>query len=214
MRRSFVRAAAAIVAGGLAAIAAPAAAQADVGVVTRLAGAVTVTAQGRSLAAAPFMKLRAGDRLAVPAGGEIAIVYFAEGRTEAWKGPAAFTANVSGASDATGQVATGQLARGAPTAADLRRVPDIGTSRPGSVTVRSLGPPAPPSADDARSQYASWRAAADPKDPLPDLYLLAVLAAQADRAPFHAHLGEVRKRFPGSPEVTAMERAVADGSPR
>ncbi|MBL8381021.1 MAG: hypothetical protein JNM79_24345 [Burkholderiales bacterium] len=204
----------AIVFGALLLLGSGAQAQTDVGVVTRLSGAATVTVQGKAIPATPFMKLRAGDRIAVPDRGELAVVYFADGRTESWKGPAAFTANVSGASDSSGQVVTGQLSKGAPPALELRRIPEIGTARPGSVTVRSFGPPPPPSADAARGQYAQWRAATDPKDPTPDIYLLAVLAAQADRAPFAAHLDDVKRRFPALPEAAAIEKAMAAAEAR
>lgn len=199
----------AILFGALLLLCGAAKAQTDVGVVTRLSGAATVTVQGKAIPATPFMKLRAGDRVALPERGELAVVYFADGRTESWKGPAAFTANVGGASDASGQVVTGQLSKGAPPTLELRRIPELGTARPGSVTVRSFGPPPPPSAEAARGQYAQWRAASDPNDPTPDIYLLAVLAAQADRAPFSAHLDDVKRRFPGLPEAAAMEKALA-----
>lgn len=200
--------------GALLLLGSSAQAQTDVGVVTRLSGAATVTVQGKAIPATPFMKLRAGDRIAVPDRGELAVVYFSDGRTESWKGPAAFTANAGGASDSSGQVVTGQLSKGAPPTLELRRIPEIGTARPGSVTVRSFGPPPPPSAEAARSQYAQWRAATDPKDPTPDIYLLAVLAAQADRAPFAAHLDDVKRRFPALPEAAAIEKAMAAAEAR
>ena len=78
---------------GLLALCAGARAQStDAGMVTKVRGEVTY----QSGAAAPkpviaFMKLRGGDRIQLPPGATLQLVYFAGGLQETWSGPNAIT---------------------------------------------------------------------------------------------------------------------------
>lgn len=66
---------------------------ADVGLVTKLAGEAVYwndTDQKQPAPVQNLMKVRQGDRLKIAAGGSLELLYFANGRQEAWQGPAIF----------------------------------------------------------------------------------------------------------------------------
>src|SRR5689334_10491353 len=79
---------------GLAALlaAANAFAQADVGLINQLSGDVSYTSGAGKAQAKAYMKIREGDRFTLPAGAQMRVVYFKNGRQESFSGPASFTA--------------------------------------------------------------------------------------------------------------------------
>ena len=88
-----------VAAGGLAATIMPPypaalGANADVGLVLQVQGDVTYAdiEEGKPGKVQAFMKIRRGDRIKVPAGATIKLVYFAsQGRQELWRGPVEVT---------------------------------------------------------------------------------------------------------------------------
>src|SRR4051812_42207597 len=64
----------------------------DVGLINNMSGDVTYTSAGTAAKAKPYMKIREGDRISVPAGAQVRVVYFQGGRQESFSGPSAFTA--------------------------------------------------------------------------------------------------------------------------
>src|SRR4051794_16890209 len=79
---------------GLAALlaAANAFAQADVGLINQMSGDVSYTSGAGKAQAKAYMKIREGDRFTLPAGAQMRVVYFKNGRQESYSGPASFTA--------------------------------------------------------------------------------------------------------------------------
>lgn len=66
---------------------------ADVGLVNLVVGDVMFSPQsGAPAKVQAFMRVRDGDRVVVPAGGQVRIVYFEGARQERWSGPASFRA--------------------------------------------------------------------------------------------------------------------------
>jgi len=202
-----------------------------VGLVTRLGGKATWARDGGAVAPArAFMKVRAGDRFEVPAGGVARIVWFAAGRQETWSGPVAFdVGDASGKAvkpaDATPTVAS-VPARAAP---GLRRVPAllkrIGSSRAGGVQVRAGGGAATrkvvPLAPDeqaelqaARDLAAAMRAGAAPDDVVADLLLIDALA-DFEQYPELARVVEAAlARQPDNEELKRLAGWVAGRLPR
>jgi hypothetical protein len=68
-------------------------AQSDVGMVNLVSGDVGYTPQGGPASKVKaFMKVREGDRIDVPAGAQVRVVYFEGARQERWQGPSSFQA--------------------------------------------------------------------------------------------------------------------------
>lgn len=179
-------------------------AQADAGIVTRQSGgAAQVRSGGAPVTVVPFMKLRAGDRLELPAGVALRVTYLKSGASEDWSGPAAFTAGEDGATNGTGKVATTPPARNVPDARELARIGNLATSRMGAVVVRSLRPPNP-ALDGARERYERWRAGAPAGDMLPHLYWLAAVRELSGDAAFRNELESLRRQYPEAPEFEAL----------
>ena len=77
---------------------------ADVGLVNQVMGEVTYASGTGGGKAQAYMKMRQGDRVTVPAGAQVKLIYFANGRLETWRGPSSFTAGAAGSSPITGTV--------------------------------------------------------------------------------------------------------------
>ena len=186
-------------------------AQQDTGLVSKLRGVVTyqtdITNAGR---ATPFMKIRSGDRFTVPAGTEVQLVYFSSARVEHWRGPAAFVTGTSQSAVISGQATVSVLPNTAPSGAELGRLLILGRS--GSVTLR--GPSIPPGTADADIAYATenagrWRIVTASDDPLPDLYLYAVLKQYDRKVEMKSLVDLLMKKFPDNQEVRRL--LVEDG---
>ena len=207
----------------LAAGAPPARARAPaVGLVTKLSGPVSWTSgAGEPSAARAFMKVRAGDRFDLRAGGKVRVVWFAGGRQETWRGPVVFEVGEAagqarrpaGASPEVGNV-PGKAST------SLRRVPvllkRIGSSRAGGVQVRAGGAAEPrevvPLAPDeqaelqaARDLAAKLRTGGAPDDVTADLFLLSHLADFEQYAEMAEVLKAARTRQPGNEELERLE---------
>lgn len=167
----------------------PAPVPVDAGLAVSVAGSVTY--KGASAAAAspvsPYMKLRVGDTVEVPADGRLEILYFGSGRREVW--PAGSIVKVAdGKGEAVKGVATAVDA-GESVGRSLENLPimlrQAQTYQAGQTLVRGGSPPAQPAValDDveqaqvveARGLYTQMRAAAAPDDVFPEMYLASVL---------------------------------------
>lgn len=188
------------------------AANADVAVLSALAGGVTYRQQASApLAAAPFMKLREGDILDVPAGAEVRVVFLKAHRQENWAGPASFRLLAD----------KSQALRGAPAAildlpgavpvsisglSDLVRI-----SRPGGVQVRGVPRPKPGYAEAlerARQTYDELRRRMPEDDITPELFLFATAQEYLVEDEMRRTLREMERRRPGDPEIRALEPYV------
>ena len=162
---------------------------ADAGMINQLSGEVSYQSGAVAAArASAYMKLRDGDVVRVASGASVRVVYFANGRQEAWKGPASFTvgANESRAAQAapgnTGQPEISQLPGGVP--AKLAQTPEMMAiaklGRAGSVTVRGvaqrpLNAVQTAEVQEARRIYERLKGATAADDIMPEIYLYTVV---------------------------------------
>jgi hypothetical protein len=185
-------------------------AQADAGMLTELRGSATY--QPASAAEAPaqsLMKLRAGDRVRLPAAASLKLVYFKSAVTESWRGPASFTVGAERSEQTQGEMTSGNLPAAARTPVELTRIASI--NRIGAVVVRGIKPPEADLAQ-ARERYQAWRASTTPDDLLPDFYLYSVLKQYSRKADMQALAADMLRRVPDSPEAQklAQESAAAN----
>ncbi len=182
-------------------------AQVDEGVVTRLRGEVTYQETGlKGFPVSAFMKIRARDRVILPAGSEVTVVYFASARVEAWRGPATFVIGAKQSEKIAGDVVVTNLPAAAPPAKELARVTML--SRLGGIIIRSVIKPGDDLAQ-AREHYERWRAATVPADLLPDFYYLAVLQEHGRRDEIKGFVDTLRGNHPGNFEVEEIARRTA-----
>lgn len=167
-------------------------AQSDVAVVSQLAGDVTYSSSASSSQSqssqtagkiTPYMRVREGDRVNVPAGAQLRLVFFDTGRQERWLGPGSFRAAKGSAQPLSGTPAEIVVL---PASAPLRiaRVPELlQNAKLGGIQVRS--PPAAASASgpqreaavrEARAAYEQMRKVSPAADITPELFLYAALA--------------------------------------
>ena len=179
-------------------------AQVDEGMVTRLRGDITYQEAGlKGFPVSAFMKVRARDRVILPVGAEVTVVYFAGGRVEAWRGPATFLIGAKQSERVSGEVVVTNLPAAAPPPKELARVTIL--SRLGGIIIRGVVKPG----DDlvqAREHYERWRAATVPADLLPDFYYLAVLQEHGQRNEIMSFVDALRGNHPGNAEVEEIAR--------
>lgn len=205
----------------------------DVGLVTRLSGEVTYandTDQKQPTKALAFMKVRRGDRFQVPGGGFLTLVYHANGRQEAWSGPAALqaeTAESRGEGPAQPKISTlpvkvTEKMKGSPLPlprSDLDRMGGIrtmggtplrgGGTDEGAKPAPALDPEAKKELAQAAKTYQQLRKKAPPDDLTPELYYLAALAEYQQYAQMGQVLADMEKRQPGSPVVKDLKSWLA-----
>lgn len=184
---------------------APATLPADAGILNQMQGQVVLAEPGKGVVSAvPFMKLRHGDTLRLPAGARAGVIYFANGRQEVWKGPAEVRIE---SAQGTGHPATPEVSQIAVEVAQrlertalLARI--VREGRPGSVSVRSITANAEIRA--ARERYDVLRSNAAADDLTPDMYLLTVLESHRRFDEMKALLQAMRARRPDDPLISDM----------
>jgi hypothetical protein len=154
---------------------------ADAGLVNQVSGAVSYSAPAaEARPVQPFMKVREGDRIAVPAGASVRVLYFQGNRQETWKGPAAFRVGPGQGDAASGKPDVTVLPSAVPV--KLARLPELlQSARLGGVTVRGGARKPPPTGEElaqlsqAKGNYGVMRAQAGTDDITPELYMISTL---------------------------------------
>ena len=157
--------------GGLAVLATSAAWAADAGFVTRIVGDVKLVKDGGKLA--PFSRVARDERLRVSEGGQLQLVYQANGRQETWSGPCTVTA---GLQEGTGEKCSAPTVKQLPPAvlAVVLRSPDAMADMKGSAgMIRMKAAPNFDAVRKMRETYQAMRVATPANDVTPELYLLA-----------------------------------------
>jgi ferric-dicitrate binding protein FerR (iron transport regulator) len=192
--------------------ASPALAQAaDVGLVNMVSADVSYTpASGIAAKVQPFMKLRDGDRVNVPAGGQVRVVFFEGSREERWTGPASFRAGKAAAEPINGKAA--QITT-LPVGASQRiaQVPQlVQIAKLGGIQVRGMTP-APKTGGDPQAALAEARTAYDamrkdlPADDItPELYLYAALYENQRYDEMKPVVDEMLRKQPDSEQVKTL----------
>ena len=204
---------------GLAALfaAANAFAQADVGLITHLAGDVSYSSGAAKAQAKAYMKVREGDRFTLPAGAQLRLVYFKGGRQESFAGPATFTAGADQSSVQSGsQPQVSNLPAGV--SQKISQTPELiqiaKLGRSGGVAVRGIGkdqrltPQQQAEVRQARQTYDQLRKSAASDDITPELYLYSVLQDHLLYDDMKQVVAEMQKRKPADPDVAVMAEYV------
>ena len=183
----------------------------DVGMINHLSGEVTYSSGGKKAAATAFMKLREGDRVRVPAGAQLRLVYFSGGRQESYPGPAEFTAGAQSSRVHSGaQPHVTSLPSGVPQ--KIAQTPELlaiaKMGRAGGFAVRGGVRPRTPEQDEelraARETYKRLRAEALADDITPELYLFSVLQEHRLYGDMKPVVSEMQRRQPANPDVELM----------
>lgn len=170
---------------------------AEVGLVTSVSGEVRLSAARL----APFVRLHAGERIALADGARLQLVYFDGGRQESWHGEAAVQigerASIAAAPPAQVRVLPPVLARqlAATPAAD-------GRSAAGAVRLRAL--PVAGTLASLEKSYAELRAQSEPQDRNPELYLLAGYFELREFDKLDALLRQLGEKSPGDRELSVL----------
>jgi hypothetical protein len=187
----------------LAATAGLCAAADDVAVLTSVKGSVVYNDGQQAREARAFMKLRGGDRLELPGGAGVRLVYTGDGRQETYAGPAAFVVKAGGSSPLQGaapvvvQLPASASAR-IDKSAELLSLAQM--SRPGGAVLRGLPRLAKPTDEaqllEARRTYDELKRASPADDIGPELYLYSVLEEQGLRDEMKALKAKMRLMQP------------------
>ncbi len=197
----------------LLALATPLLAAGDVGLVNQLSGNVSYTSGKETAKASAFMKVREGDKFSVPAGAQVRVVYFQNGRQESFSGPAGFTAGAqqstvqSGAQPQVVTLPAGVSQKIAQTP-ELIQIARLGRS--GGVAVRGTGrearlnPQQQAEVRQAKETYKKLRAQSAADDITPELYLYSVLQDNLLYNDMKPVVDDMARRQPGNADITAM----------
>lgn len=189
----------------------------DVGLVNQLSGDVSYVSGSSTAKAKAFMKIRDGDRFTLPAGSQVRVVYFHNGRQEAFKGASTFTVGSQQSTVQHGakpEVST--LPSGVPQ--KLAQTPDLvqiaRLGRSGGVAVRGAGreprltPEQQQEVRQARQTYEQLRKSAAADDINPEYYLYSVLQDYLMYDDMKQVVAEMQKRRPSDPDVAVLSDYV------
>lgn len=184
---------------------------ADVGLVNMVSANVSYApAVGLPGKVQAFMKLRDGDRVTVPAGGQVRVVYFESARQERWAGPASFRAGKTAGEPISGKPAeVATLPAGA--SQRIAQVPQlVQLARLGGIQVRGMTRAQKASVEqqaavgEARATYDKMRKDLPADDITPELYLFAALHDYLLYDEMKIVADEMLRKQPGSAEVKSL----------
>ena len=198
---------------------------ADAGMINQLSGDVTYQSGGVATArASAYMKLRDGDVVRVASGASVRVVYFANGRQEAWKGPSSFTVGSAESRAAQGNTAppeVSQLPGGVP--AKLAQTPEMMAiaklGRAGSVTVRGvaqrpLNAAQAAEVQEARRIYERMKGATAADDIMPEIYLYTVVQQYSMYDEMKQLVKTMQAKQPGNDSVRDLDAWVENRKPQ
>lgn len=184
---------------------------ADVGLVNMVSADVSYApAVGLPGKVQAFMKLRDGDRITVPSGGQVRVVYFESASQERWVGPASFRAGKAAGEPISGKPAeVATLPAGA--AQRIAQVPQlVQLAKLGGIQVRGMTRAQKSSADrqaalgEARATYEKMRQDLPADDITPELYLFAALHEYLLYDDMKVAADEMLRKQPASEEVKSL----------
>ena len=189
----------------------------DVGLVNQLNGDVSYVSGGHTAKAKAFMKIREGDRFTLPSGAQVRVVYFHNGRQEAFKGAGSFTVGSQQSTvQSGGKPDVSSLPSGVPQ--KLAQTPDLvqiaRLGRSGGVAVRGTGreqrltPEQQQEIRQARQTYEQLRKTAAADDINPEYYLYSVLQDYLMYDDMKKVVAEMQKRRPSDPDVAVLTEYV------
>lgn len=191
----------------LSAMCAPA--MADTVLVTSVRGSVGIDAIGAGKAMLePFVRLQEGDRLSLPAGAQVNLVYVGKARLEAWQGTGTVVIGES-ESRATAGKPQVQVRTIPPEAArQMNRTPTTAPDgRVGMMRMRSI--PAHDAVARLEDEYRRLRAQSAGDDLLPEIALLAGLFDLRQYERVDAELQRIAREHPANPSAQALQDLYA-----
>lgn len=143
---------------------------ADVGMITRISGAVSMLTDGTMKKVVPFVKIAEGDQITLGHAARIQLVYFSNGRQEIWSVPGLLEI---GKDQSKSNIKPEITQLSALVVSQLAKTPLVGQQgRTGMVRVRGLMDP--DAAPKLEKQYAEMKANAG-DDITPEVFLLSGL---------------------------------------
>lgn len=178
---------------------------ADTVLVTALQGEVTLEASGVAKAPLePFVRLREGDKLGVPAGGKVNLVYVGKARQETWQGAGSIVVGESESKPVSGKPQVQVRSIPPEAAKQMNKTPSTAPDgRVGMMRMRGI-PPAD-AVTRLENEYKQLREQTPADDLLPEVMLLAGLydLRQYDR--IEAELKRIDSAYPGHSTVAALQ---------
>ncbi|MGH8704316.1 MAG: hypothetical protein ACREUO_02745 [Burkholderiales bacterium] len=189
---------------------------ADVGLVNLVSGEVTFA----PLAGSPgkvqaFMRVRDGDRINVPSGAQVRVVFFDGARQESWSGPASFRAGKAASEPISGKPAeVAKLPASVPQR--IARVPELmQNAKLGGIQVRGGATRQQQSSLDqqealreARAAYDQMRKTMPADDITPELYLYAALHEYLVYDEMKTVVAEMLRKQPNNEDVKVLDSWV------
>jgi len=183
---------------------------ADVGLINQVEGDVSYAGASGGGKVQSFMKMRQGDRFTVAAGARLRVVYFQNGRQEAWRGPASFRSGLDHSEALAGIVyEVANLPAGVPQ--KIQRIPELlQMAKLGGIQVRGVTPKQRASLEQqaevaaARATYAQLRQQVPPDDITPELYLFSVLQDYLLYDDMKTVADEMLRKQPGNQEAQQL----------
>lgn len=196
----------------------------DVGLVSKITGEVVGSGE-KPTPVQSFMKVRPGDRFAVPEGGSLQILYFDGGRQETWKGPVTLVAEEKGSRADVPPQASPADVKYLPAKATKRMavasLPPPGSSLQFSGAIQTMAPRKtseasaasrqgtpgqakqadPRELKAAKSLYNDMRKAAPADDLTPEVYYLGVLADHRQYKEMERLVASMLKVRPSDPTL-------------
>jgi len=185
---------------------------ADVGLVNLVAGDVTFAPlSGSPGKVQAFMRLRDGDRVTVPSGGQIRVVFFDGARQERWSGPASFRAGKTQSEPITGKPTDVQVLP-ASVPQRISRVPELmQNAKLGGIQVRGgltrqqeQSLKQQESIREAKVTYEKMRVEMPADDITPELFYYAALEEFLLFPEMKVVVDEMVRKQPGNADVRAL----------
>lgn len=191
----------------------------DVGLVTGLSGEATYWTSGdqtKPNRVQVFMKVRRGDRIKLPAGALLQILYLTPGRQETWKGPVTLTAGEGESQVAPGLKAAPPEVKLLPTRVSRKiggsemPLPPSSLRHSGVIPTmagqpddspKTPGPAGAAAREDVREAqqtYAKLRQQTPAGDLTPELYYLSVLAENGKYPEMEKFIDTLQEKEPGN----------------
>lgn len=193
------------------------AALADTVLVTSLQGTVTVEASGLGKTALEaFVRLSEGDRLLLPAGGQVSLVYVGKARLEAWQGAGTIVVGEGESKAAAGKPQVQVRSIPPEAAKQMNKTPS--TAPDGRVgMMRMRGIPPHDAITRLENEYKQLRSQSAANDLLPEVAFLAGLFDLRQYSRIEEELQRIERDHPGNDTARSLKslysRAIAAGKP-
>ena len=191
---------------------APAWAQ-DAGLIGALTGtARVVAADGSTIAAKSFMKLREADRVELSRGSDLHLVFFGSATEERWRGPASLRVTPTGSAPISGKPSA-VLKLPEKVTRRLTGLPElVQLANLAGVQIRGVKPAMTDeqkkALEEARATYGRMNAELPPDDITPELYLYSVSTELQLHEEREALVARMLRKQPKNADVQALDRAL------